>query len=150
MPTVQPGDGTPINLTGVDVLSRIDAGRRAIPEVVRFPQRLSQPDFLAVAYPLMFLSRRMEERLLELFQKGYVKGTVTMGDGNEATAAGFAMPLRAGRDVVSLLHRDFAGHLLLGATPHDLFCQYMANAESPTRGREGNCHHGDAARRRLP
>jgi 2-oxoisovalerate dehydrogenase E1 component len=146
----RPGDGVPLDLPGVDVLSRIDAGRRTIPEVVRFPQRLSQPDFLAVAYPLMLLSRRMEERLLELYQKGYVKGTVTLGDGNEAAATGFAMPLRSGRDVVSLLHRDFAAHLLLGATPHDLLCQYMANAESPTHGREGNCHHGDAARRRLP
>ena len=62
----------------------------------------------------MFLSRRMEDRLLELFQKGYVKGTVTMSAGNEATAAGMTMPLRPGRDVVSLLHRDFVGHLLLG------------------------------------
>jgi 2-oxoisovalerate dehydrogenase E1 component len=147
---VHTGDGVSVSLPGVDVLSRIDAGRRAIPEIARFPQRLSQPEFLAVAYPLMFLSRRMEERLLELYQKGYVKGTVTLGDGNEATAAGFALPLRSGRDVVSLLHRDFAAHLLLGATPHDLLCQYMANAESPTHAREGNCHHGDASRRRLP
>jgi 2-oxoisovalerate dehydrogenase E1 component len=105
---------------------------------------------LAAAYPLMLLSRRMEERLLELFQKGYVKGTVTMSIGNEATAVGMTMPLRPGRDVVSLLHRDFAGHLLLGATPYKLFCQYLANAESPTHGREGNVHHGDAANRRFP
>ena len=84
--------------------------RRSTPitggRVVRFPQRLSQPEFYAAAYPLMFLSRRMEERLLELFQKGYVKGTVTISVGNEATAVGMTMPLRPGRDVVSLLHRD--------------------------------------------
>lgn len=147
---VHSGDGASIGLTTGDVLSRIDPGRRAIPKISRFPQRLSEAEFLAAAYPLMLLSRRMEERLLELFQKGYVKGTVTMGDGNEAAAAGFSMPLRSGRDVVSLLHRDFAAHLLLGASPYDLFCQYLANAESPTHGREGNCHHGDAARRRLP
>ena len=60
------------------------------------------------------------------------------------------MPLRSGRDVVSLLHRDVASHLLLGATPYQLFCQYMANADSPTHAREGNAHHGDAARRRFP
>ncbi len=117
---------------------------------MRFPERLAQPEFYAAAYPLMLLSRRMEERLLELFQKGYVKGTVTMSAGNEATAVGMTMPLRPGRDVVSLLHRDFVGHLLLGATPYQLFCQYMANAESPTHGREGNCHHGDVLRRRMP
>ena len=136
---VQRGDGSP----------RTDPAGRGVPEVVRFPQRLAQPEFYAAAYPLMLLSRRMEDRLLELFQKGYVKGTVTMSAGSEATAAGMTMPLRPGRDVVSLLHRDFVGHLLLGATPHQLFCQYMANAESPTHGREGNAHHGDAAARRL-
>ncbi len=130
-------------------LPRIDVVGRAAPEVVRFPHRLSQPEFYAAAYPVMLLSRRLEERLLELFQKGYVKGTVTMSAGNEATAAGMTMPLRPGRDVVSLLHRDFASHLLLGATPHQLLCQYMANAESPTHGREGNAHHGDAGARRL-
>ena len=130
-------------------LPRIDVVGRAAPEVVRFPHRLSQPEFYAAAYPVMRLSRRLEERLLELFQKGYVKGTVTMSAGNEATAAGMTMPLRPGRDVVSLLHRDFASHLLLGATPHQLLCQYMANAESPTHGREGNAHHGDAGARRL-
>ena len=129
---------------------RIDVAHRGVPEIVRFPERLSPPEFYAAAYPLMLLSRRLEERLLELFQKGYVKGTVTMSAGNEATAVGMTMPLRPGRDPVSLLHRDFAGHLLLGATPHELLCQYMANAESPTYAREGNAHHGDAATRRFP
>jgi len=131
-------------------LSRLDAAHRDIPEIVRYPQRLAQPEFYKAAYPLMLLSRRVEERILELFQKGYVKGTVTMSAGNEATAVGMALPLRPGLDVVSFLHRDFASHLLLGATPHQLFCQYMANAESPTHGREGNAHHGDAASRRFP
>ncbi len=98
----------------------------------------------------MYLSRRMEEKLMELFQKGYVKGTVTSGIGNEATALGMTMPLRPGQDVVSLLHRDFAGHLVLGSSPYELFCQYLANADSRTHAREGNVHHGNAARRRFP
>ena len=119
-------------------------------EVVRYPEKLSPEAFYPVAYPLMFLSRRLEEQLLELFQKGYVKGTVTISIGNEATSVGMSMPLRPGLDVVSLLHRDFGAHLLLGSTPYDLFCQYMANAQSPTHAREGNVHHGDAAGRRFP
>jgi len=133
-----------------DAQLRFDAGEAAIPESARFPRRLSQPEFYAIAYPLMLLTRRMEERLLELFQKGYVKGTVTISAGNEATALGATLPFRPGCDVVSLLHRDFAGHLVLGASPYQLFCQYLANAESPTHGREGNVHHGDAAARRFP
>ena len=107
--------------------TRIDC--EPTPGVVRFPERLSRDVFYTVAYPLMFLSRRMEERMVELYRKGYVKGTVTTGVGNEATALGFALPLRPGCDVVSIMHRDFLGHLLLGSTPHQLFCQYMANAE---------------------
>jgi 2-oxoisovalerate dehydrogenase E1 component len=133
-----------------DVFAWSHVVRRHIPEIVRFPKRMAQAEFYAAAYPIMLLSRRMEDRLLELFQKGYVKGTVTQSAGNESTAAGMAMPLRPGRDFVSLLHRDFASHLILGATPYQMFCQYMANAESITHGREGNCHHGDAAARRFP
>ena len=128
---------------------RIDSAHQPWPELARWPERLSREAFYLVAYPVMLLSRRLEERLLELFQKGYVKGTVTSSMGNEATTMA-ALPLRSGRDVVSLLHRDFGAHLLLGATPYQLICQYMANAESPTHGCEGNVHHGDAARRRFP
>ena len=120
------------------------------PSVPRFPNRLTKPEFYPAAYTLMYLSRRLEERLLELFRKGYVKGTVTISVGNEATTVGMSMPFRPGKDVVSLLHRDFAAHLLLGATPYDMVCQYLANADSPTHGLEGNVHHGDAKNRRLP
>lgn len=98
----------------------------------------------------MRLSRRMEERLIELFEKGYVKGTVTISMGNEATAIGMALPFRPGKDPISLLHRDFGGHLAQEATPYQLMCQYMANADSPTHGREGNVHHGAAHLRRFP
>jgi 2-oxoisovalerate dehydrogenase E1 component len=116
----------------------------------RYPQRMTEGEFYRTLYPWMCLSRRLEERLLELFQKGYVKGTVCISAGNEGVALPMAMPLRPGRDVVSLLHRDFGGHLVLGATPYRLVCQYAANADSPTHGSEGNVHHGDAAARRLP
>ena len=96
-------------------------------EALRFPQKPSQEAFFPCAYRSMYLSRRLEERLFELYQKGYVSGTVTMSIGNEATAVGMALPFRPGRDVVSLLHRDFAGHLLWGSSPYDLVCQYLAN-----------------------
>ena len=117
---------------------------------VRYPAKLTREVFYPLAYRVMYHSRRLEEQLLELFQKGYVKGTVTSSNGNEATAVGMSIPFRPGKDVVSLLHRDFAAHLLLGATPYGLVCQYMANRDSPTHGREGNAHHGDAVGRRLP
>ncbi len=118
--------------------------------VARFPEKLLPHEVYRVGYLFMYLARRLEERILDLYQKGYIKGTVTAGTGNEATAVGMALPLRPGRDVVSFLHRDLASHLLFGSTPQQLLCQYLANAGSPTRGREGNVHHGDAGQRRFP
>lgn len=118
--------------------------------VPRYPERIDRKAFYPVAYRYMYLSRTMEERLVELFRKGHVKGTVIISIGGEATTVGMAMPFRPGIDVAGLLHRDFISHILLGSTPFAMMCQYMANAKSPTHGREGNVHHGDAARRRLP
>jgi len=128
-------------------LRRVDESE---PGVAGYPGKLSEEAFYPLAYRVMYLSRQFEERLLELYQKGYVRGTVTTSSGNEATAVGMALPFRPGKDVVSLLHRDFASHLLLGATPYRLACQYLANVESPTHAREGNVHHGDAPGRRFP
>jgi len=119
-------------------------------ELARWPHRLGKESFYRVAYPMMLRSRRLEERILELYQKGYVKGTVASSVGNEATAIGMSMPLRPGLDVLSLLHRDLGAHLLQGSTPYQLLCQYLANADSPTQACEGNVHHGDAASRRFP
>jgi 2-oxoisovalerate dehydrogenase E1 component len=127
-----------------------DSTRPGAPILVHYPQRLSEAAFYRLAYPLMFLTRRLEERMEELFQKGYAKGTVTSSIGNEATAVAMTLPLRPGSDIISILHRDIIGHILFGSTPYKLFCQYMANDQSPTHGREGNAHHGNTARRRLP
>lgn len=128
-------------------IRRVD---QPIPGVIGYPEKISEAAFYPLAYRVMYLSRRLEEQLLELFQKGYARGTVTMSWGNEATAVGMAVPLRPKRDVVSFLHRDLASHLLFGVTPYQLVCQYLANADSVTHAREGNCHHGDAANRRFP
>ncbi len=120
------------------------------PVAAPFPRRLRKEEFYPIAYHYMFLSRKLEEAIHELFLKGYVKGTVAQSTGNEATAVGMAMPFRPGKDVVSLLHRDLPAHLVLGLSTYGALCQYLANADSPTHGREGNVHHGDASRRRFP
>ncbi|MDO4559253.1 MAG: thiamine pyrophosphate-dependent dehydrogenase E1 component subunit alpha, partial [Planctomycetia bacterium] len=144
--------GTPDHLVDGDATSGAPSGSSALPtiRVQRFPHQMSEEEFLPSAYLFMRLARRMEERLFDLYRQGLVKGTVTQGIGNEAAAIGAAFPLRPGTDVVSLLHRDLGSHLLLGATPYQIFCQYLGNAESPTAAREGNVHYGDANRRRFP
>lgn len=118
--------------------------------IPRFPVKLKREQFYPIAYRYMYLSRRLDEKFKELFRKGYVKGTVILCTGNEATTVGMGMPFRPGKDIGSLLHRDLGTHLCFGASPLTLMCQYMANENSPTHGREGNVHHGDAANRRYP
>jgi len=98
----------------------------------------------------MYLSRRMDEKFRELFRKGHVKGTVILCNGNEATSVGMSIPMRPGFDYLSLLHRDLGAHFVQGASVVSLICQYMANEKSPTRGREGNVHHGNCDQRRFP
>jgi 2-oxoisovalerate dehydrogenase E1 component len=117
---------------------------------LRYPHRLKKEEFWPLAYHWMFFSKKFEEKLVELFRKRYVKGTVTLGVGNEATSVGMSLPFRPGKDVLSLLHRDIAAHMIMGDTPYELMCQYMANADSPTHGREGNVHHANVFARRFP
>ncbi|MBD3392397.1 MAG: transketolase, partial [Chitinivibrionales bacterium] len=121
-----------------------------LPVIPRYPRRIPEREFYPLAYHYMYLSRAMEERFIELFKKGHVKGTVIISMGGEATTVGMAMPFRPGQDVASIMHRDMASHIIFGMSPRALMCQYMANAQSPTHGREGNVHHGDAAARRFP
>jgi 2-oxoisovalerate dehydrogenase E1 component len=111
---------------------------------------MDQDSLYQVAYNYMYLSRKMETKIKELFKKGHVKGTVILSPGNEATTVGMTIPFRGGVDILSLMHRDFAGHLVNGLDPLKMMCQYLANSNSPSHGREGNVHHGDASKRRFP
>src|SRR5206468_9907018 len=58
---------------------------------------------------------------------------------------GSAYALEAG-DVLSPLIRNLGSMRVKGATPLEILKQYMAKADSPTRGRELNIHFGDTAR----
>ncbi|MEZ5275398.1 MAG: thiamine pyrophosphate-dependent enzyme [Opitutaceae bacterium] len=98
----------------------------------------------------MHFARMMDDRIFHLFRQGLIKGTVTGGQGNEGLTVPLALLLDKEIDVVSWTHRDLAGHLIWGGHPGDHLNQYLANAESPTKAREGNAHHGDPAHRSYP
>lgn len=98
----------------------------------------------------MYLSRYCEERIRHLFRSRQVKGTVTLSIGNEAVSVGMGIPFRPGKDILAPMHRDFATHIIQEMPLYDLFCQYMANKDSPSHAREGNVHHGNAHMRKFP
>lgn len=98
----------------------------------------------------MHYARSIDNRILELFRQGLIKGTVTGGQGNEALTVPLALLADKAIDVVCFTHRDLAGHLIWSGHLCDHLNQYFANQDSPTRAREGNIHHGDPANRSLP
>jgi len=101
-------------------------------------------------YAWMYLSRATDNRILDLFRQGLIKGTVTGGQGNEALIVPLALLADKARDVVSFTHRGLGGHLIWSGHLCEHLNQYFANAQSPTKAREGNVHHGDPANRSLP
>jgi len=98
----------------------------------------------------MHYARTVDNRILDLFRQGLLKGTVTGGQGNEGLIIPLTLLADKARDVVSFTHRDLAGHLIWGNHLCDHLNQYFANAGSPTQAREGNIHHGDPAHRSIP
>ena len=105
---------------------------------------------LELLFAWMLLSRTADNRILELFRQGLIKGTVTGGQGNEGLIVPLALLADKAVDVVSFTHRGLGGHLVWSGHLCDHLNQYFANAQSPTKAREGNIHHGDPKTRSLP
>jgi pyruvate dehydrogenase E1 component alpha subunit/2-oxoisovalerate dehydrogenase E1 component alpha subunit len=102
---------------------------------------LSQDQKLELYY-WMRLTRTLEERLVALYRQTKVVGGLFRSLGQEADAVGSCFALES-RDVMSPLIRNMGAMLVKGATPVEILKQYMAKADSPTRGRELNIHFGD-------
>jgi 2-oxoisovalerate dehydrogenase E1 component len=110
----------------------------------------NHPDVLRRLYAWMRLARTSDDRILEVYRQGRIRGTVAGGQGNEALAIPVALLLDRAIDVISFTHRDLGGHLIWSGHLVEHLCQYLANAGSPTKAREGNVHHGDPHNRSLP
>ena len=111
---------------------------------------LGQPASQLRTYAWMQLSRTTDNRILDLFRQGLIKGTVTGGQGNESLIVPLALLADMAIDVVCFSHRGLGGHLIWSGHLGEHLCQYFANSGSPTKAREGNIHHGDPANRSLP
>ncbi|MEW5814697.1 MAG: thiamine pyrophosphate-dependent enzyme [Spirochaetota bacterium] len=106
--------------------------------------------FFLGMYRNIFLGRKSENRLYDLYQQGLVKGTVTLGEGNEGAIVGLCSALNRETDICNLMQRDFAGYLAWDTSIFHLFCHYLANEKSPTGGKDGNVHHGIVEKGLLP
>ena len=100
----------------------------------------SSPDALLRLYAWMHLARTADNRILDLFRQGLIKGTVTGGQGNEGLIVPLALLADKAIDVISFTHRGLGGHLIWGGHLCDHLNQYIANAGSPTSKSSGLTH----------
>src|SRR3989449_1113874 len=105
---------------------------------------LSSDQLLEIYYYLR-LTRTLEERLVALYRQTKVIGGLfrSLGQEGESVASAYALERGRHQDVLSPLIRNLGSLLVMGAQPVEILRQYMAKADSPTRGRELNLHFND-------
>ena len=96
-------------------------------------------------YYYLRLTRTLEERLVALYRQSKVIGGLfrSLGQEGESVASAYALERGRNRDILSPLIRNLGSLLVMGAQPIEILRQYMAKADSPTRGRELNVHFND-------
>jgi TPP-dependent pyruvate/acetoin dehydrogenase alpha subunit len=99
-------------------------------------------------YRYMLLNRKMEVALENLYKQGKVVGGVYFGLGQEACSCASAYALDTD-DWFAPMIRNQGSLLVRGFRASDTMMQYMAKADSPTRGRDGTSHFGDIEKRNM-
>ena len=101
-----------------------------------------EPKDLLWAFRTMLLSRRMDEKEMQLHRQGRSYFEVS-GAGHEALQIATAMALRAGYDWFFPYYRDRALALALGIKSAELLLEAVGSAEAPfSGGRQMPSHWG--------
>src|SRR3989475_4690517 len=105
---------------------------------------LSSDQLLEIYYYLR-LTRTLDGRLAALYRQTKVIGGLFrwLGQEGESVASAYALERGRNKDILSPLIRNLGSLLVMGARPLEILRQYMAKADSPTRGRELNVHFND-------
>ncbi len=114
---------------------------------IRDSKYLSKQQCIEI-YRYMLLNRKMEVALENLYKQGKVVGGVYFGLGQEACSCASAYALDKD-DWFAPMIRNQGSLLVRGFGASDTMMQYMAKADSPTRGRDGTSHFGDIEKRNM-
>src|SRR5258708_32499162 len=74
------------------------------------PAELGQPESLLRTYAWMQLARTADNRILDLFRQGLIRGTVTGGQGNEAPIVPPPLPADKAADAIPNSHLGLRHH----------------------------------------
>ena len=91
------------------------------------------PDDLLAAYRTMLLSRKIDDKEIQLRNGGKIFFQIS-GAGHEAVLVAAAPQLRPGYDWFFPYYRDRALCLALGVTPRDMFLGAVGSSEDPANG----------------
>lgn len=93
----------------------------------------------------MMTIREFENRVMELFSSGLVRGTTHLANGQEAVAVGAASALE-GRDLVLSTYRGHHHNLARGMPLADAFAEILGRSTGCCGGKGGSMHLTDVSR----
>lgn len=103
------------------------------------------PDIGLSLYRQMLRVRRFEERCVELYSAGHVRGFLHLYIGQEAVAAGVIPQLRDD-DPIFATYREHAHAIVRGVPMRDVMAEMFGKVEGCSRGRGGSMHLFDVSR----
>src|SRR2546427_397833 len=134
-------------LKGDEICYEVEGNLNTSVPPIRESKYLSKQQHIEI-YRWMLLNRKMEQALENLYKQGKVVGGVYFGLGQEACSCASAYVLSK-HDWLAPMIRNQGSLLVRDFEPRDMMMQYMAKADSPTKGRDGTSHFGDIYKRNV-
>ena len=103
------------------------------------------PDDARRLYEQMVLIRRFEERCVELYGQGHIRGFMHLYDGEEAIAVGMCEALIP-EDGIVATYREHGQALAKGVPPGEIMAELYGKQEGSSGGRGGSMHIFDTNR----
>lgn len=99
---------------------------------------------LSEMFRRMYLIRKFELRVNDLFLRGRMPGTIHLSHGQEATTVGSCLAL-AVDDMITITHRGHGQALAKGVTPDSLMAELFGKSTGCCQGMGGSLHVGDVS-----